>query len=314
MEIGQSIDNSSEMSTGNGGQSNDSNNVSTANSGQCAESNEIVDCNVTMEIGQSIDNCSEMSTGNGGQSNDSNNLSTAISGQCAESSEIINRSIELGGQSIVNEMSTENSGQLIDSNGKSTEKSGRLISVNNSGPTLNCNNNNDNGNRSTKTSGQVINNSSYQESSPTEIGGQIADHNDHSVNGEDSSMDTTPVVLTPVPALVTPSPCSPEAVFSPGPSDDSVLVAYAQPPSSPYWTLSVNFFLRIPLLVWGLSIVSGIFRAKPRRVLFQDCFPATRKKIPKRLHQSPGTWFLWISLLWCLVVVQGSVNSPINYG
>ena len=230
MEIGQSIDNSSEMSTGNGGQSNDSNNVSTANSGQCAESNEIVDCNVTMEIGQSIDNCSEMSTGNGGQSNDSNNLSTAISGQCAESSEVINRSIELGGQSIVNEMSTENSGQLIDSNGKSTEKSGRLISVNDSGPTLNCNNNNDNGNRSTKTSGQVINNSSYLESSPTEIGGQIADHNDHSVNGEDSSMDTTPVVLTPVPALVTSSPCSPEAVFSPGPSDDSVLVAYAQPP------------------------------------------------------------------------------------
>ena len=87
-----------------------------------------------------------MSTGNGGQSNDSNNLSTAISGQCAESSEIINRSIELGGQSIVYEMSTENSGQLIDSNGKSTEKSGRLISVNDSGPTLNCNNNNDNGN------------------------------------------------------------------------------------------------------------------------------------------------------------------------
>ena len=169
-----------------------------------------------------------MSTGNGGQSNDSNNLSTAISGQCAESSEIINRSIELGGQSIVNEMSTEKSaqlidsngksteksGQLIDSNGKSTEKSGRLISVNDSGPTLNCNNNNNNnGNRSTKTSGQVINNCSNQESSPTEIGGQIADHNDHSVNGEDSSMDTTPVVLTPAPALVTPSPCSPEAVF-----------------------------------------------------------------------------------------------------
>ena len=157
-----------------------------------------------------------MATGNGGQSNDSNNLSTAISGQCAESSEIINRSIELGGQSIVNEMSTENSGQLIDSNGKSTEKSGRLISVNDSGPTLNCNNNNnDNSNRSTKTRGQVINNCTNQESSPTEIGGQIADHNDHSVNGEDSSMDTTPVVLTPAPALVTPSPCSPEAVFFP---------------------------------------------------------------------------------------------------
>ena len=219
------------MCTGNGGQSNDSNNLSTANSGQCAESNEIVDCNVTMEIGQSIDNCSEMCTGNGGQSNDSNNLSTAISGQCAESSEIINRSIGLGGQSIVNEMSTENSGELIDSNGKSTEKSGRLISVNDSGPTLNCNNNNDNGIRSTKTSGQVINNCSNQESSPTEIGGPFADHNDHSVNGEDSSMDTTPVVLTPAPALVTPSPCSPEADFSPGPSDDSVLVAYAQPPS-----------------------------------------------------------------------------------
>ena len=171
----------------------------------------------------------------------------------------------------------------------------------------------DNGNRSTKTSGQVINNCSYQESSPTEIGGQIADHNDHSVNGEDSSMDTTPVVLTPAPALVTPSPCSPEAVFSPGPSDDSVLVAYAQPPSSPesQSILDSQGELFPPD---SPPRVGTEYRQRDLQDLFQDCFPATRRKIHKRLHQSPGTWFLWISLLWCLVVVQGSVNSPINYG
>ena len=146
---GLSIDNS-EMPTGNGAQSNDSNNLSTANSGQCAESNEIVNCNVTDVNSQSIDNCSEMSTGNGGQSNSSNNLSTANSEQCAVSSESVNRSIELGGRSIVNnsEMTTENSGLLIDNNGKSTginertvdgstENSGKLISGNESGPTLN---------------------------------------------------------------------------------------------------------------------------------------------------------------------------------
>ena len=234
------------MPTGNGGQSNDSNNLSTANSGQCAESNEIVNCNVTDVNSQSIDNCSEMSTGNGGQSNSTNNLSTANSEQCAVSSESVNRSIELGGRSIVNnsEITTENSGLLIDNNGKSTginertvdgstENSGKLISGNESRPTLNCNNNSDNGNRSTETSGHLIDNCSDLEINPTEIGGQITDHNDQGINNDALSMDTTPAVLTPAPTLVSLSPCSPEACFSPGPSNDSILLAHAQPPSSP---------------------------------------------------------------------------------
>ena len=47
-------------------------------------------------------------------------------------------------------------------------------------------------------------------------------------------MDTTPA-----PTLVSLFPCTPEACFSPGPSNDSILVAHAQPPSSPLDLLTV---------------------------------------------------------------------------